>query len=77
MVRLDTSSVLLFEMSDFWVEMVDWREWMVGTSFGICRWRNEGLVVGVWIRERDRAWVWRRADIRDAILGRCVGRESH
>lgn len=33
------------------------------------RWRNEGLDVGFVMRTRERVWVWRWWDIREAILG--------
>ena len=46
-------------------------------SFGMLRCRNEGLVVGLWIRASARAWVWRWVDIREPIWGRWEGRESH
>lgn len=50
---------------------------MAEFSFGMLRCRNEGLVVGLWIRARARAWVWRWVDIREPIWGRLEGRESH
>lgn len=52
------------------VEMLCWRDVIVGVSLGMLRWRNEGLVVGETMRARERAWVWRWDDMRAAIAGR-------
>lgn len=50
---------------------------MLEFSFGMLRCRNEGLVVGLWIRASARAWDWRWVDTREPIWGRWDGRESH
>lgn len=50
---------------------------MAEFNFGMLRCRNEGLVVGLWIRASARAWVWRWVDIREPIWERLEGRESH
>lgn len=41
---------------------------------GMFRCRKEGFVVGFWIRERERAVVWRVRETRSDRSGRSVGR---
>jgi hypothetical protein len=50
---------------------------MLSCSFGMLRWRKEGLVVGVRIRARARACVCRWEERREPICGRWVGSEVH
>jgi len=69
-VVLDTNAVRREVRSAFLVVISDCRDVMLLSSFGIVRCRKEGLVVGVNIRERARAWVWRWVDRREPICGR-------
>lgn len=50
---------------------------MLGSSFGMFRWRKEGLVVGERIRASAKAWVCRWVERREPSFGRWVGREVH
>ena len=45
-----------------------------GWSFGMCRCRKDGLVLGERRRQRERVCVWRWVERREAIRGRWVGR---
>lgn len=54
-VIFDTSSSRRFEMSVFLLDISICKDCILGTNFGICRCKNEALVVGEWIRTSAKA----------------------
>ena len=69
-----TRSALLFASCVRLSLMDNCKSTIEGCSFGMCRCRKEGLVLGERRRQRERVCVWRWVERREAILGRGVGR---
>jgi len=76
-VVFDTSPARRDARSAFLAMISDCSVAMLLSSFGIVRWRKEGLVVGASMRASARACVCRWVDIKDPIWGRWESREFH